>query len=189
MRATLSRGSPSSGHVCSARCPGNQQWGARTYKERDRECVGLLILTAVPSVVIYTVREYQTFVDGTDSCQIERQTERELLTSFLVYTTLGSTVGSSSLLCRTATHCNTLRHTATHCNTLQHTAIHCNTLQPLLRSYNEFSPIRREKKADDGQSSIHDTRGGGLGSSTISKNLMSPTPRRKWYLTTGRRAH
>jgi len=31
--------------------------------------------------------------------------------------------------------------------------------------------------------------GGGLGSSTISKNLMSPTPRRKWYLTTGRRAH
>jgi len=32
------------------------------------------------------------------------------------------------------------------------------------------------------------TRGGGLGSSTIS-NLMSPTPRRKWYLTTGRRAH
>ena len=32
-------------------------------------------------------------------------------------------------------------------------------------------------------------RGGGLGSSTISKNLMSPTPRRKWYLTTGRRAH
>ena len=33
------------------------------------------------------------------------------------------------------------------------------------------------------------TRGGGLGSSTIFKNLMSPTPRRKWYLTTGRRAH
>jgi len=33
------------------------------------------------------------------------------------------------------------------------------------------------------------SRGGGLGSSTIFKNLMSPTPRRKWYLTTGRRAH
>ena len=32
-------------------------------------------------------------------------------------------------------------------------------------------------------------RGGGLGSSTILKNLMSPTPRRKWYLTMGRRAH
>ena len=32
-------------------------------------------------------------------------------------------------------------------------------------------------------------RGGGLGSSTIFKNLMSPTRRRKWYLTTGRRAH
>ena len=32
-------------------------------------------------------------------------------------------------------------------------------------------------------------RGGGLGSRTIFKNLMSPTPRRKWYLTTGRRSH
>ena len=32
-------------------------------------------------------------------------------------------------------------------------------------------------------------RGGGLGSRSIFKNLMSPTPRRKWYLTTGRRAH
>ena len=32
-------------------------------------------------------------------------------------------------------------------------------------------------------------RGGGLGSSTTFKNLMSPTPRRKWYLMTGRRAH
>ena len=32
-------------------------------------------------------------------------------------------------------------------------------------------------------------RGGGLGSSTIFKNLMSPTPRREWYLTTGRRFH
>jgi len=30
---------------------------------------------------------------------------------------------------------------------------------------------------------------GGLGSSTIFKNLMSPTPRRNWYLTTERRAH
>ena len=36
---------------------------------------------------------------------------------------------------------------------------------------------------------VVETRGGGLGSSTIFKNLMSPTPRRKWYLTTGRRAH
>ena len=37
--------------------------------------------------------------------------------------------------------------------------------------------------------SIWCTRGGGLGSSTIFKNLMSPTPRRNWYLTTGCRAH
>jgi len=32
-------------------------------------------------------------------------------------------------------------------------------------------------------------RGGGLGSSTTFKNWMSSTPRRKWYLTTRRRAH
>ena len=33
------------------------------------------------------------------------------------------------MLCRSATHCNTLHHTTTHCNALQHTATHCNTLQ------------------------------------------------------------
>ena len=30
---------------------------------------------------------------------------------------------------------------------------------------------------------------GGWGRLPFSRNLMSPTPRRKWYLTTGRRAH
>ena len=30
---------------------------------------------------------------------------------------------------------------------------------------------------------------GGWGRVPFSKKLMSPTPRRKWYLTTGRRAH
>jgi len=30
---------------------------------------------------------------------------------------------------------------------------------------------------------------GGWGREPFSRNLMSPTPRRKWYLTTGRRAH
>ena len=30
---------------------------------------------------------------------------------------------------------------------------------------------------------------GGWGRVSFSRNLMSPTPRRKWYLTTGRRAH
>jgi len=38
-------------------------------------------------------------------------------------------------------------------------------------------------------SSQREGRGGGLGSSTIFKNLMSLTPRRKWYLTTGRRSY
>jgi len=30
---------------------------------------------------------------------------------------------------------------------------------------------------------------GGWGRDPFSRNLMSPTPRRKWYLTTGRRFH
>ena len=30
---------------------------------------------------------------------------------------------------------------------------------------------------------------GGWGRDPFSRNLMSSTPRRKWYLTTGRRAH
>ena len=30
---------------------------------------------------------------------------------------------------------------------------------------------------------------GGWGRVPFSRNLMRPTPRRKWYLTTGRRAH
>jgi len=30
---------------------------------------------------------------------------------------------------------------------------------------------------------------GGWGRVPLSRNLMSPTPRRKWYLTTGRRFH
>jgi len=30
---------------------------------------------------------------------------------------------------------------------------------------------------------------GGWGRDPFSRNLMSPTPRRKWYLTMGRRAH
>ena len=33
------------------------------------------------------------------------------------------------------------------------------------------------------------TEVGGWGRVPFSRNLMSPTPRRKWYLTTGRRAH
>jgi len=36
---------------------------------------------------------------------------------------------------------------------------------------------------------IYSRRGGGLGLRPISRNFMKPTPRRKWYLTTGRRFH
>jgi len=77
-------------------------------------------------------------------------------------------------------------HAATHCIVLKHTAglkkLQCIVLD-------EANRLR-----------FVVWRGGGLGSSTIrevggwgrvpfSRNLMSPTPRRKWYLTTGRRAH
>jgi len=36
---------------------------------------------------------------------------------------------------------------------------------------------------------VHSREVGGWGRVPFSKNLMSPTPRRKWYLTTERRAH
>ena len=54
-----------------------------------------------------------------------------------------------------------------------------------------FEQIRGRQRTHLFQTNQRKTkrRGGGLGSSTIFKNLMSPTPRRKWYLTTGRRAH
>ena len=52
--------------------------------------------------------------------------------------------------------------------------------------------VRKKKMAmsallggDDGQTG----EVGGWGRVPFSRNLMSPTPRRKWYLTTGRRAH
>ena len=70
---------------------------------------------------------------------------------------------------------------------------------------NAFSSIKVVPRVQHQTTSLHDYtvftlslscrrscaggRGGGLGSSTICKNLMSPMPRRKWYLTTGRRAH
>jgi len=59
-------------------------------------------------------------------------------------------------------------------------------------SYGSIMSSRRDprnKKLTHSKLRGAERRGGGLGSSTISKNLMSPTPRRKWYLTTGRRAH
>jgi len=37
--------------------------------------------------------------------------------------------------------------------------------------------------------SLKERGGGGWGRVPFSRNLMSPTPRRKWYLTTWRRAH
>ena len=53
---------------------------------------------------------------------------------------------------------------------------------------NMESHVQKTEQVHDSQRCVH-SRGGGLGSSTIFKNLMSPTPRRKWYLTTRRRAH
>jgi len=70
-------------------------------------------------------------------------------------------------------HCNTLQHTATHCNALQHSATH---MQGISWDLRERIPGLRE-------------RWGGWGRVPFSRNLMSPTPRRKWYLTTGRRFH
>ena len=93
----------------------------------------------------------------------------------------------------------TLQHTATHCNTLQHTATHCNT--PTHALAGDQSPIddcnqKASKSAlfeSASSLSVPYTNSrrevGGWGRVPFSRNLMSPTPRRKWYLTTGRRAH
>ena len=45
---------------------------------------------------------------------------------------------------------------------------------------------RRNKEEPQG---LRGREVGGWGRVPFSRNLMSPTPRRKWYLTTGRRAH
>jgi len=42
-------------------------------------------------------------------------------------------------------------------------------------------PLNNGKIPGNKQGKQLSMRGGGLGSSTIFKNLMSPTPRRKWY--------
>ena len=77
-------------------------------------------------------------------------------------------------------HQEIMRHqcVAVSCSVLQCVAVCCSVLQQVVLSFDvsQITPHIRK-------------RGGGLGSSTIFKNLMSPTPRRKWYLTTGRRAH
>ena len=93
-------------------------------------------------------------------------------------------------------YCNTLQDTATRCNTLQTTAKYCKTLEPLylhlLIAKSKCIPwfilslwsVRQHSCAlSPGEV------GGGWGRVPFSRNLMSPTPRRKWYLTTGRRAH
>ena len=86
-------------------------------------------------------------------------------------------------------HCHILQHTATHCSTLQHTATHCHTLQ-----HTAHTATHRNIHKEGNATRTAMTEGGierwGAGVEYhFQKNLMSPTPRRKWYLTTGRRAY
>jgi len=87
-------------------------------------------------------------------------------------------IHSDCVLQCVAVCCSALQCVAVCCNVLQCVAVWCSVLTSEL----------------DVKCLIHSDvkrliqRGGGLGSSTIFKNLMSPTPRRKWYVTTGRRA-
>jgi len=109
-------------------------------------------------------------------------------------------------------HCNTLQHTATHCNTLQHieppylyicmdpyryrytdmeaqcvavccsalqcVAVCCSVLQCVIEIWRLCTAKSRRLREV-----------GGWGRDPFSRNFMKPTPRRKWYLTTGRRFH
>jgi len=56
----------------------------------------------------------------------------------------------------------------------------CNLYErPIKRTHIRKETFKRDKVREVG----------GWGRDPFSRNLMSPTPRRKWYLTTGRRAH
>ena len=133
--------------------------------------------------------------------------------------TLQHTAARCNTLPHAATRCNTLQHAATRCNTLQQGYIkqnlgHCKIMhgevKPLFKRLQIQLFVLRMIEFVSHITRIHVVfvtyvrdfvrRGGGLGSSTIrevgvwgrdpfSRNLMSPTPRRKWYLTTGRRFH
>ena len=65
----------------------------------------------------------------------------------------------------------------------------CVCVRACMREWERENGKERFRERMRGGESERAMRGGVLGSSTIFKNLMSPTPRRKWYLTTGRRAH
>ena len=73
-----------------------------------------------------------------------------------------------------------------------------NTLRHLSYYQADTAPVMREKKKNYKKHlCFHEwnlikyerREVGGWGRVPFSKKLMSPTPRRKWYLTTGRRAH
>ena len=77
-----------------------------------------------------------------------------------------------------------VQDTATHCNTLQHTHM----VRVLYPSYDKCALFWEFKNSP---TILREWVGevGGWGRVPFSRNLMSPTPRRKWYLTTGRRFH
>ena len=76
---------------------------------------------------------------------------------------------------------------------LEITGLFCKTA-PYKRQYSAKETCNF-KEPTNGSHPIHETcqrnlrEVGGWGRVPFSRNLMSPTPRRKWYLTTGRRAH
>ena len=68
------------------------------------------------------------------------------------------------------------------CSVLQCVAMHCNVLQWVNIIFEDADHPWHDSSMSSGEV-------GGWGRVPFSRNLMSPTPRRKWYLTTGRRAH
>ena len=112
-----------------------------------------------------------------------------------------------------ATHSSTQQHTSTHCNIPAGTLKLCDTQQRtdrivisrdmaveecahrllslLLKEVGEAGRQTQEFEEKEGWIGMLGEVGigevGGWGRVPFSRNLMSPTPRRKWYLTTGRR--
>jgi len=100
----------------------------------------------------------------------------------------------SNLLQFTPIYSNSLQFTPIHADSLHFPPIYSNSIQstPIHSNPFHFTPIRAHKyihAVESGSKTLFDGEVGGWGREPFSRNFMKPTPRRKWYLTTGRRFH
>jgi len=81
-------------------------------------------------------------------------------------------------------------HTQTHTTINKHTYTHLHTRTPLTHTHTRTHKPKYHVITGSLGESVYTCREvGGWGRDPFSRNFMKPTPRRKWYLTTGRRFH